>query len=577
MKHLLLWGLSFILLTTLPLQAHLHHDHDFSRIHEIRHDNLKRIDRAIPNSAQAIPKKPRKVLVYNLHYVHDERRPGHASIPYINYALIQMGERHDLWELTFSEDINDLNRENLKQYDALCFQNTAGVLTYDEELRSSLLDFVYAGGGFIGIHAAGATFAQWPKYDYFPEFGEMLGGFESGGHPWKADHWITLRFDDPAHPVNSAFKESYYDVMDEVFQFTDPYSPNHLRVLNSIDPELTDMDPSRNMLPERMVEKDFSISWVKRYGRGRVFYTSIGHNDIHAWDPKVLQLFQDGMQFAIGDLKGPTTPTAKLTPAVKAQEKLGWNFGIAAYSFKDNTLFESIEKVDSLGLAYIGGLNVQTVSADIPKKLDHNLTDTEIRAIRSKLNKHGITMLTYFVFDIPGDEAEARKIFEFGKKLGVETFLSEPKPENLDLVEKLCIEYNIKVAIHNHGQRLSPVYMYPEQILEVTKGRSPLIGAACDFGYWARAGIDPYEAIKLLGDRVITMQMHDLHEMSPDGHDVPWGTGVVKLDKILKHLRDNDINPVMFGLEYSRNWDNNIPEISESVAYFNDLTLKLAK
>lgn len=540
-------------------------------------DELKeQVRSAAPKTARISPAKKRQILVFNLHVSHGEIRSGHPSIPLANYALKYLGETTGAFHAHFSSDPSSFKKENLAKYDAIVFNNTAGMLTEDETLQNNLLDFIYAGGGFVGTHAAGATFCQYPVYDLFPEFGEMLGGFESGGHPWKPHESINLKMDDPTHPVNLAFGGENFETTDEVFQFTDPFSRNRVRVLNSIDAARTDMSPKRQMLPERRVDQDFAISWVKRFGKGRVFYTSLGHNDHLYWNPPVLQQLLDAIQFATGDLNGPTTPSAKLTAAMGAQESLEWNLGISAYTFKNNTLFETIEKVDALGLAYVGGLNVQEVSSEIPKKFDHNLSDAEIQKIRSKLALHGVTMLTHFVFDIPGDEAECRRIFEFGRKMGIETFLSEPDIEDLDTIETFCEEYGIKLAIHNHGSRLSPDYMRPEQIVALCEGRSPLIGAACDFGYWAREGIDPLQAIKTLGDRVITLQMHDQSQMNADGHDVPWGTGAVKLDAVLEHLKDNNIKPVMFGLEYSRNWDSSWLEIQQSIGFFNSQSLKLA-
>ncbi len=530
---------------------------------------------AVPVIPMVLPEKPKKLLVFNLHVNKGVVGKGHPSIPFSNYAIGLLGEKTGAFETYYSNDTLIFQPEYLKQFDAICFNNTAGVLFEDEKMRQNLLDYVFEGGGFIGIHAAGATFCQWPKYDYFPDFGLMLGGFESGGHPWKPHEWINLKIDDAIHPVNNAFNGKNFEASDEVFQFTDPYSRNRQRALISIDTAKTDMSMERRILPERRADGDITISWVKRYGRGRVFYTSLGHNTHLNWNPKVLKHYLDGIQFAMNDLDAPTIPSQKLTPAMRAQEELGWNFGIAAYTFKNNTFFETIEKVDSLGLAYVGGLNVQTVSKDIPKKFDFNLTDEEIQQIRNKLAEHGITMLTYFVFNIPGNE-EAEKIFEFGKKLGVETFISEPKIEDLDMVEELCKKYNIKLAIHNHGPRLSPVYMYPEKIVELCEGRSPLIGAACDFGHWAKESIDPYEAVKILGDRIITIQMHDQSAIDSEGHDVPWGTGVVQLEEILQFLHRENIKPVMFGLEYSYNWDKSLPEIEESIQFFNYQTQKLA-
>ena len=119
---------------------------------------------------------------------------------------------------------------------------------------------------------------------------------------------------------------------------------------------------------------------------------------------------------------------------------------------------------------YIGGLSFQKVSADIPKNFEPGLTDDELRQIRLKLDAAGLRLLTYYIQDIPGDEAGCRKVFEFGRKLGIETFMSEPKPEALDMIEKFCDEYGINVALHNHDQKASPHYWNPEGILKACAG-----------------------------------------------------------------------------------------------------------
>jgi type 1 glutamine amidotransferase/sugar phosphate isomerase/epimerase len=540
-------------------------------------DSLKKmIGEAVPGTPLAGLDKPAKLLVFNLHLFHDEVRKGHPSIPYTNYAIKLMGEKTGAWETWFSSDTLVFMPEVLQQFDAICFNNTAGVLFEDQYLRQSLLDYVFSGGGFIGLHAAGATFCQWPVYDQFPEYGEMLGGFESGGHPWGPEDTITLYIDEPDHPVNMAFNGKGFEASDEVFQFTDPYTRDKLRVLLTIDTDNTDMSEHRRILPERRADMDIAISWVRRYGRGKVFYTSFGHNDHLSWNPEIMGHYFDGIRFAAGLQDAPYIPSGRLTPAIEAQEKLGWKFGIEAYTFKNNTLFETIEKTGGLGLQYVGGLNVQKVSDEIPLEFDYHLTDEQLLEVRNKLIKEGLSMLTYYIFDIPGDEETLTRIFEFGRKMGIETFISEPAIENLDIIEEYCKEYNIKLAIHNHGEWLSPVYMHPEKIVELTEGRSPLIGAACDFGHWAREGIDPLEAVKTLGHRVITLQMHDQSRMDAEGHDVSWGTGVIDLEGILDYLNRENIRPVMFGLEYSYNWDHSLPEIKKSIDFFNKKSIRLA-
>ena len=225
----------------------------------------------------------------------------------------------------------------------------------------------------------------------------------------------------------------------------------------------------------------------------------------------------------------------------------------------------------------MGGLSFQKVSHEIPQNFDPQLADEALKQIRLKLDSAGVRLLTYYIHDIPGDAEGCRRVFEFGRKMGIETFLSEPAPEALDTIEKFCEEYGINVALHNHDQKASPVYWNPEGILKVCENRSRRIGACGDLGYWMRAGIDPIEAARTLKQRLITVQMHDLNELSPTGHDVPWGTGVGKTEQFLTELDRLGVQPTMFGLEYSYNWLESMPEIAQCVQFFNQVSLDVAK
>lgn len=272
----------------------------------------QRIVKAIPTASSVVPSQPRKLLVFNRHVRDGKVSAGHASIPYGNYALQQMGIRTGAYATEISQDIEVFRPKRLKQFDAVCFNNTAGVLFEDPELRQSLLDFIHDGGGFVGFHAAGATFVQWPRYDQWPAYGEMLGAYEDGGHPWGPEETITIAIDDPLHPLNAAFKGQGFQIRDEVFQLRHGYSRDKLRVLLRIDTEKTDMSPTRRFLPERAQDRDFAMSWVRAHGKGRVFYTSFGHNPHIFWHPQLLQHFLDGLQFALGDLKASTLPSGRL-------------------------------------------------------------------------------------------------------------------------------------------------------------------------------------------------------------------------------------------------------------------------
>jgi hypothetical protein len=292
------------------VEARKQHELGAQNLPQLTAEDQHKIESSIPQAAQAHPKRKRKLLVVTLNIWEGRERRGHTSIPFGNLAIQRMGERTGAYEAVFSNDINTFRPANLKQFDAICFNNTGGVLFEDPALRESLLSFVRSGKGFIGFHAAGATFVQYPKYDQFPPFGDMLGGYENGGHPWGPKDVITMKVEDPVSPVNAAFGGQSFEISDEVFQFQAPYSREKLHILLSIDTDRTDMNPKRHFLPERAKDHDFGMSWIRRYGEGRVFYSSLGHNPEIWSNPPILKHFLAGIQYALGDLKADDRPSA---------------------------------------------------------------------------------------------------------------------------------------------------------------------------------------------------------------------------------------------------------------------------
>ena len=532
-------------------------------------DEQKKIAAAIPTMAFVRPRKKRKLLIFTLNVGYG----GHGSIPTANLAFKLMGERTGAFETVVSNDPAVFEPDSLKRFDAVFFNNNVGNLFTDPALRRSLLEFVYGGGGLMGVHGTTVAFTKWPgAIEDWPEFGMMLGA--RGANHRDSDEHVFIKLDDPGHPVTKPFGAGGFDYRDEFFRYHEVYSRDRVRVLLSIDTKKTDFQgqPRGNVSRE---DNDYALAWVHRYGRGRVFHSTIAHNPYVFWDPKMLEFYLAATQFALGDLPAPTIPSSKLTPAIAAQEKLGWRLGIEAYTFHKHTLFEAIEKTAELGLAYMGGLSFQKVSKDIPKNFEPGLTEEELKQIRLKLDSAGVTMLTYFYQNIPGDEAGCRKIFDFARKIGIETFMSEPAPESLDTIEKFCDEYEINVTLHNHDKKASPHYWNPEGILKACDGRSRRIGACADMGYWMREGIDPVKSLKMLRNRLMTLQMHDLHELSSQGHDVPWGTGAGRTEQFLREMHRLGIRPTMFGLEYSYNFLESMPDVKKCADFFNNLSLKL--
>ncbi|MCB1123382.1 MAG: ThuA domain-containing protein [Verrucomicrobiae bacterium] len=278
---------------------------------EMQPGNKDLIDAAVPDKAPAKPKKHRRILVTNLAMRDGKpwRGPSYWGIPENNYAFDQMGKRTGAYEAVFNDDVEMFRPQNLKQFDAVCFLNSVGVLWEDEELKKSLLDFVKSGKGLIGIHDAIATFVQYPKYDQWPEFGQMLGGTENGGHPWDGES-MTLKIEDKTSPITAVFGGEPFVIADQAFQLQEPVFRDKLHILLSIDFEKT-IAP-RRMLKVREEDHDFPMAWIRDYGKGRVFFNGLGHNARVFWNEAILEFNLAGIQYALGDLEADATPSGKL-------------------------------------------------------------------------------------------------------------------------------------------------------------------------------------------------------------------------------------------------------------------------
>ncbi len=531
----------------------------------------EKIEKALPAKAIVQPAKARKLLIFDLNVNYG----GHPSMYYAEAAFELMGAKTGAFTTVVSRDPAVFKRESLRRFDAVFFNNNVGNCFTDPELRRDLMEYVTGGGGIMGVHGTTVAFTQWPgAVEDWAEFGVMIGA--RGANHKKSDELVVVKFDDPGHPLNAALLPAF-EYRDEFFRYQDVYSRNRVRVLFSIDTAKTDMkqEPSYGNLVRK--DNDYALAWVRNYGRGRVFHCTIGHNPSVFWDAKMLQFYLGAIQFVVGDLPCPTIPSAKLTAAVRAQERLGWRLGVEAYTFHRFTFFEGIEKTAAMGVPFVGGLSFQKVSKEIDKFFTPDLSDDELRQVRMKLDEAGVRLLTYYIDKVPGDEAGCRKVFEFGRKMGIETFMTEPELGALDTIEKMCDEYGINVGLHNHDEKASPTYWSPEAILKVCEGRSKRIGACADIGYWMRGGIDPIEGVRKLGERLITVQMHDLNEISKDGHDVVWGTGKGRTEEFLKEMKRLGLKPTMFGLEYSYDFDKSGPAVKQSAEFFDGVSVRLAE
>ncbi len=246
----------------------------------------------------------------------------------------------------------------------------------------------------------------------------------------------------------------------------------------------------------------------------------------------------------------------------------GFALGCQAYTFNHYTAFEAIDKTLEAGGKVIEFYPGQKLSADRPgAKLDHNMSDADLDALKAKLAQAGIIAVNYGV--VGGrDEAEWRKIFEFAKKLNLYGVTTESVGQ-LDIIEPLVKEFDIRVGIHEHGRRDDDANYKvwdPKYVLSVVKDRDARIGACADTGHWMTSGLDPLESLKLLKGRVMSCHLKDKDVMGEAGHCVPFGTGVGKIKELLDELKAQGFQGNI-SIEYEFNWTHSVPDVKQCVDF----------
>jgi sugar phosphate isomerase/epimerase len=216
----------------------------------------------------------------------------------------------------------------------------------------------------------------------------------------------------------------------------------------------------------------------------------------------------------------------------KALAKLGWTMACQAYTFREMSLMETLDVLKDLGITSVEMYPGQRLSKDDATPFDHNASPEAIKKVLAKCKANGIKPISYGVTGTGSTEAEARKVFEFVKAMGMNTVVAEPEPEQFPLLDRLCKEYNLKLAVHNHPAPSH--YWNPKTVAEAIKGCSKAVGSCSDDGHWYRSGVRPLDGLKTLEGRVIELHFKDLNA---DKHDVPWGTGVCDTAGLLKELK----------------------------------------
>ena len=259
-------------------------------------------------------------------------------------------------------------------------------------------------------------------------------------------------------------------------------------------------------------------------------------------------------------------------PDPSGAKKLGWKLTLQAWTVNKKTVFDAIDVAKQLGLHYLEEYPGQTISPDDQGKFGPGMTDAQIQAVLDKAKAEGVQIIDYGVTNIPGKEEEARKLFDWARKVGITTLVSEPDPNDLPAIDKIAGEYGIRVAIHDHPKPNR--YWNPEYVYGLIKDLKN-VGFCADVGHWKRSGLDPVEVLKKYGDKVFSLHFKDLVPgEGPEGfHDVPWGTGESKAAEMLEVLKEKDFKGPI-AIEYEWKWD--IPTLQKCVDFFYEQADKLA-
>ena len=211
-------------------------------------------------------------------------------------------------------------------------------------------------------------------------------------------------------------------------------------------------------------------------------------------------------------------------------KKLGWRLACAAYTFVGSTFDTVLGLVADLGFDSLEGLHDMRLSADKPDVRFGYMSIADCRDVKKQLEDRGITLIGCY-HDLPSAD-KFRKVFDWAKEMDVQYIAAEPPFDAYETLDKLCQEYRIKVAIHNHA---TPT---PDVLAEHLRGRKPVDGACCDTGHWVRRGLNPVEMMKILRGRILNFHLKDMSAFGvPKAGCVPFGTGKGNVEGILREAR----------------------------------------
>lgn len=242
----------------------------------------------------------------------------------------------------------------------------------------------------------------------------------------------------------------------------------------------------------------------------------------------------------------------------------GFPMGAQSYSLRNFNTLEAVRHIQGMGLHFVEFYS---------KHLNPNATAGQIKETQQLLANAGISISAHGVNGFTKDHEANRKVFEFAKRAGIRTITANPQLDSFDSLDKLVAEYDIRIAIHNHGP--DALYDKIEDVVKAVKGRHKWIGACIDTGHFIRSKEDSVKAIHQLGDRVFALHIKDEAKQEKRSHNVVIGQGHLDVVGVFKALRkikfpaDGSLS-----LEYEANPKNPIDDMKQCLVVAKEAIAK---
>jgi sugar phosphate isomerase/epimerase len=268
-----------------------------------------------------------------------------------------------------------------------------------------------------------------------------------------------------------------------------------------------------------------------------------------------------------------TASTAKTNRQINNASTDRWKIGIQTWTFRMFTLQEALQKADSAGVKNIEAFWGQPLSRELKDTFGIRLSSSGRATLKNLLQSKGISIVAMGVIS-PSTREDWVKAFELAKEFGLSYITSEPQKHHWDMIDSLAGQYGIKVAIHEHAQPNR--YWHPDSVLAAIKNH-PNIGCCADLGHWARSGLDPVDCLKKLEGHVIGVHLKDIATFNDvRAADVPVGKGVINYPAVFDELARQRFNG-MLSIEQESNWYNSLPDVINTVSYYNAQVSRLSK